>query len=181
MSNNEIIIKQTDRVNSLIVTNEDEMNNAHALGKQIKEYYNQVIATRDDVLKPILESEKKIRGQYKPFEQKCTDAIAIIKSKIKEFKDAEDARKAKELAKIIARVNKGTIRDDTATNKIIAIEESMPDTKGKSAKIPKYRVLDISLIPKEYLEVNMTMVRESYRNGGNVPGIEQYYETSIRF
>ena len=97
----------------------------------------------------------------------------------------EDARIQKDKDRITKRVEKGTMRADTAANKFEKIGEAPTSSKGEVGKasiweVKKIRIMDETMIPREYLVPNMTLITESIlRKGLSISGIETYVEKQI--
>jgi hypothetical protein len=103
-----------------------------------------------------------------------------IKDKMKTYLDAEAEKKRIEEERIAKRVEKGTMREDTAVAKLTEAEETATDTTGTTSKVLVVNVVDIKAIPAEYLTVNESAIKKAYREGVEVPGVECKYEQSIR-
>lgn len=164
--------------NSLSVTNQEESDKATALLKQVKEAEKFMTAKKEEITRPLMSSLAKIRDLFKPIEGNLADATKTIKAKILAWTIEEQDKKEKEAARISARVEKGTMKAETAANKLETISKDAP--KSNLRIIKKVRVVDEMAIPREYLVPNMTMITEAVlRQGASIPGVEVYEEKSI--
>lgn len=171
--------------NELHIENQDHLTQATDILHNVKQIKKLITEKKEEITKPLMSSLARVRDLFKPLELGYSDAEKVIKSKMLSFQIEEDERIEKEKARIANRVEKGTMRADTAINKLEAIGEAPTKTQGEVGKssirvIKKVRVVDESLIPREYLSVNMTMITEdALRNGVIIPGVEIYEEKSI--
>lgn len=75
------------------------------------------------------------------------------------------------------RAEKGTMRADTAIEKLGSIGTG---TKMKTRTLTKVRVVDETLVPREYLVVDMLKVTEAVlRQNIEIPGVEKYQEKIV--
>jgi hypothetical protein len=82
--------------------------------------------------------------------------------------------------KIAAKVETGYIRPDTAAAKLDALPTVEKSNENSQARtIMKYRVVDKSRVPLDFMEVDMVAVRKSFLAGNPVAGCEAYEEISI--
>jgi len=57
-----------------------------------------------------------------------------------------------------------------------ALEASRPKN---TRQVPKYRVKDLDQVPRAYLVLNESMVKQAQAAGIEIPGVEYYFETTI--
>lgn len=164
--------------NSLYVNNQKEADEATLLLKNIKEAEKFVTAKKEEITRPLMKSLSSVRDLFKPIELNLQDATKTIKAKILAWTIEEQDKKDKEQAKIAARVEKGTMRSDTAAAKLEAINKESPKSNLRTLK--KVRVVDETAIPREYLIPDMIKITEAIlRHGENIPGVEMYEEKQI--
>ena len=136
--------------------------------------------------KPLNESLKSIRTLFKPHEEAAERALEAIKKAMLSYDQAKKLAADKEEARLLGRVERGTMRFDTASKKLsqIAVQEKTKSSdSGARSTITvtkAYRVVDITLVPVEFLGVDMVRVKSSFKAGVPVPGCEEYTEESIR-
>lgn len=164
----------------------------------IKKMQKHLKAQETDAKKPYAELVKGIIAAFKKPLTDLGNAEDTIKGKISKFR-TEEARKAEQKkAKIEARVGegKGKLKVQTAINQISDVEQNKSaahvdtgNSKMTVRMIKKLRVTDEALIPREFLVVDTTKVRQSafkifdLKKEGvaveMIPGIEVYEEESI--
>ena len=124
------------------------------------------------------------RDLFKPIELQLSEANKLIKLKMLAYQIEENDRIEKEQARIAARVAKGTMKLETASNKLQDLEVTTKSEGqvGKSSirEVKKIRVTDETAIPREWLEPSMTRITEAVlRQGITIPGVELYSEKTI--
>lgn len=161
--------------NALVIKTDADMELAVKILSATNTTADRVQAEKEKITKPLNEALKAERARWKPIEDACANAIATIKAKMVAFQRQLEAENAKKEEKIMARVEKGTLRTETAVAKL----EALPDAKASvttDAGMVQWRVVkklvisDPMLIPREYLVVNEVAVKEALKAGKVVPG-----------
>lgn len=164
----------------LTITNQDDYDQAVTVGKKVSAYIKSIDTKEKAITKPINDSLKEIRALFKPFKETAEAQKSYIKSVMAEYLQAEAKKVAEAEAKIEARLERGTMREDTAVNKLATLEENKTATTGTTTNVLKVEVLNIKDIPAEFLTVNESAIKEAYRAGQEVAGVRCYYEQAIR-
>jgi len=167
---------------SLTITDSEGYIAAENLLKEIMRNEKKVAEVRGQHTRPAMDTLSFIRDLFKPAELSIADAKKVIKAKMLAYENAIDEKIEREKAKLAARVEKGTMRSDTAAGKMEALEESknIPAVKSSVRVVTKVRVTDLSLVPLEYLVADMTKITTAVlREGIAIPGVEKYEEKSI--
>lgn len=159
----------------LMIQSTADMEFAVTLLSETNKVADRVEKEKEKVTVPLNEALKAERARWKPIETACANAVAMIRSKMMEFqKKIDTENKAKE-EKLMARVEKGTMRVDTAIAKL----EAMPDAKASVVTesgmvqwttVKKLVIENELLIPREYLVVDQVKVKEALKAGKSVPG-----------
>lgn len=166
------------KANSLSVNNQQEADIATELLHEVKQAEKFLDNLKTGITRPLMNSLSQVRDLFRPQESNLADATKIIKSKILAWTIEEQDKKDKEQAKIAARVERGTMRADTASQKLANIQEDAP--KSNIRTLRKVRITDEFAVPREYLIVDMIKVTEAVlRQGLVIPGVEVYNEKSI--
>jgi len=160
------------------IETQEDYDNVTTLGKKISAYIKNIETKEKSITKPINDSLKEIRNLFKPFKEVAEAKKAEIKNAMITFVREEETKRKKEEERITKRVEKGTMREDTAVNKLANIET--PITTGTTTSILKITVNNIKEIPEEYLIVNEAKIKEAHRAGIEVSGVTCTYETAIR-
>lgn len=147
------------------------------LGKQIKE-------RKEEITKPLNVALKSARELFAPLEQKFEDAENIVGRKLLAYKKEQDDKARIEEERIAKRVEKGTLKLETAERKmeeIVKTDKTVQTDHGRVQfrTIKKMRVVDANLVPDKYWEINETLLRKDVLAGIVVPGAELYTEEIV--
>lgn len=165
------------QANDLVVTNELEYASAEQFSKVILDAEKKVTARKEAITRPIMEGLASIRDMFKPLELGIADAKKTVKAKRLAWQIAEEARITLEKARVEARVEKGTMRMDTAARKVESIGSA---PRGGVRILPRMRIVDETLIPREYLVPDVAKITEAVtRQKLTIPGCEYYEEKTI--
>ncbi len=172
------IIKSAE---SCVVTNEVEYKEASELFNLIKKIGKSVKARKEAITKPINESLKSVRELFKPIEVNCSTAQDIVDKKIGVYENAQEEKRRIEKERIANRVEKGTMKVETAVEKMDNITEAPRSVAGvmSTRMIRKVRITDESKLPREYLLPNLVLINNLVlQQGRDIPGTEVYEEKS---
>lgn len=170
--------KQMNRLQSqatsLTVETPADVEAGAALLETIKNAEKTITGRKEEITRPLMRSLASIRDLFKPIELTLDNAKKVVKAKMLAYQTAEDARIEKEKERIEKRVQKGSLTVGTAIDKLEALK---PTVKMKTRSITKVRVFDETLVPREYLEVNMSKITEAVlKQGLEIAGVEKYQE-----
>lgn len=168
------------QANALKVTTLDQAEKGADLLSLIKSAKKTITEKKETITRPLMSSLAAARDLFKPLELDLSDAEKIVKAKILAFHIEEDNKITAATQKVTSRVEKGTMRADTAAGKLAEIGDT-PKVKGTQVRtLTKVRIIDEFAIPREYLVPNMTKITEAVLHENiDVPGVEKYEEKSI--
>lgn len=148
------------------------------LGK-IKNAQKLVLEKKESITKPLNEALANARAFFAPFETELRTAEGIVKGKMVKFNLEEEKKVKEEQDKLAQRVDKGTMKFETASKKMEKIEEGKVGDKVESesgkAIFRTRRMVEItdrSLIPDEYWVVDEVKVRKDALAGKEIPGVK---------
>lgn len=173
------------RAEELNISSSNDMLMASELLAQVKMVKNNVISRKEEITRPLMDGLSSVRELFQPLEIGYTSAQKTIEAKMKTYSTEEDLRIEREKEKITGRLEKGTIKAETAITKLNSIgdsPESFTSSSGKTfiKQVPKLRVVDVSVIPREYLIPDLAKLTEAVlKQNIKVPGVEVYKEKSI--
>lgn len=155
----------------------DHLSKMKSVAKMIK-------ARKEAITKPLMEALNSARDLFKPIEQDLASAEGTIKTKMLAYNAEQDRKAEEERIRLAKRVEKGTMKAETAVAKMENIQDAPTTTTGKVGQVStrtvkKYRVTNESLIPREYLMPDMSKITEALKVGKDVPGAEMYEEKVI--
>lgn len=170
--------------NALVISSNEDMEKGTDLLASVKQIKKAVTERKEAITRPLMEALASARDLFKPLETGYADAEKVIKAKMLDYSLAEAERIEKEKARVEARVEKGTMRVDTAVQKIEDIGDTKSSFSGEQGKITfktmrKVRITDENLIPREYLVPDMVKITKVSLAGINVPGAEVYEEKVV--
>lgn len=169
---------------SVIIKTDEDYKEALNEAKSVKVIVDKITARKEEMTKPLNLSLKSIRDFFRPIETKGEEAIKIIKSKMLTYSEEKDRKAEEARLKIAARVERGTMKDETAINKMNEIQGADKTVKTDNGKATvtnrtAYRVINKKLIPLEFMEPNMVAIKASFKAGNPIAGVEEYIEKNI--
>jgi len=167
-------------VSTIVIKTQDDYDQVTLLGKKVSAYIKSIDDKEKAITKPINDSLKQIRAMFKPFKEVAEAKKDEIKTVMSAYLAEEAKKRQAEEARLVARLERGTIKETTVVNKLATIEAESTVTSGTTTSVLKVKVLNIKDIPEEYLIVDETKIKAAYRAGVEVPGVSCEYETAIR-
>lgn len=176
--------KALGAANDLTIASQEDMVKATDLLSKIKTVGKMIKERKEQITKPLMEALTSARDLFKPIEQNHAEAEKVVKGKMLDWQDAEEKRIAVKKAKIVEKVETGKIKVETGIKKMEDVGHVQTSTQGKvgavaTRTIKKYRVVDETKIPREYLVPDMKKITDALKAGKEVPGAEAYDEKVI--
>lgn len=169
------------KVAALSIATPEDMTEAVALLTELNTFKDRIAEEKDKVMRPLLDAISAERKRWKPMETKLDDAISTVRSAVSKYQTKLTAEARLKESKIAARLEKGTLKIDTAVRKMDAIEQ--PDKKieveAGSVKFRtdrKFEVVDITKVPYDYLIPDVPAIRAAMKAGTELPGIRYWDE-----
>lgn len=184
----EVVQNQTSKAievaRGLIIDSDAKMSEATEILKKIKVVGKMITEKKELITKPINQALKEAREMFKPLESDCSDAEREIKNKMIAYQNEVETKRKKELEKIEKKVENGTMKIETAIKKVDKVQEvptSVTSGTGSISTriIKKVRIVDESIIPREYLIPDIKKIEAVAKAGVEIPGVELYEEKSI--
>lgn len=126
-----------------------------------------------------------IRARWKPKEDILTAAISLVRSKMNKYRTDAKAKADAEAAKIAERVGegKGKFKVDTAVRKIEEIDRPAGAVATEAGVVKykttqKFEVMDVTMLPIEYILPDEVAIRKAMLEGKKLPGV-RYFEEQI--
>ena len=165
---------------SLAVNSQESYDQALVVGKKVSALLKVIDAEEKAITKPINDSLKLIRDKFRPFKEQVEEAKKSIGEKMSAWVRAEEEKKRIAESRIEARVEKGTIKEETAVNKLAKLEESAPVAQGGMTSVLRVEIVDLKQVPVEYLLLNESLVKSDFRAGKEIAGVKCFYEKVAR-
>lgn len=160
------------------VTSQPTFENAKEQLKQVKTIKKFVKEKRESITKPLHDAKKAAIDLFKPVENQIKQVEDKLNSEMlaynKKLLAEQKKREEEAAAKLAEAQDKGEEVDmDKVTRKLNNTTENLG--KIRTRKVKKFRVLDINKIPRDYLTLNESLVKDVMRKeGAAIPGIEFY-------
>lgn len=160
------------------VTNQDELAAVSDTIASVKKLAKLIEQEKEKYTGPAKEIIAKAKAQYDPYIARCKDAEADLKRKAQDFMLAEREREEEERKKIVAKVETGYIKPETAMTKLANVEAAPKTASTGTSKLTMrmrkdVEIVDESKIPDEYYkprELDMVKLRKVVTAGVEVPG-----------
>jgi regulator of replication initiation timing len=164
----------------IVVNSQETYDQALEFGKNVNRLIKEVDAQEKDITKPINDSLKKIRDAFRPAKDKLEAIKKEIAGVMVEYINAENAKKKLEAERLEARLERGTIREDTVIKKLAIAEETKTVTKGGMTSVLTVKIIDKTKIPMDYLIVDESKIKSAHRSGIKIPGVICEYKNVAR-
>ena len=161
----------------------DKIKNVKTLAKAVDEQKKKFTDPANAIL-------KEAREKFDPIIKQCKNAEIVLKQRAGVYMQKKDDERRAEEARIAARVEKGTMKEETAMRKMEAMPEvqtTVRTDQGAGLRMSKRRVAVIESpdqVPDEYWVIDEVRVRrdalERDKNGeAQIPGVKIVEETSM--
>ncbi|TAK65700.1 MAG: hypothetical protein EPO24_02195 [Bacteroidetes bacterium] len=191
-------IEAKRKANELVIQTDAHEQVAADLLRQIKDYGKESEEIRKLKVGPFNELVKRINGIFKPVTENLETAENIIKGKVLAFRQYKEKLRQDEERKRQEEYNKQVeaAKSNTKANVIVPAPPPILIPENKTSgnmgsistrKVWRFRVVDITKVPHEFLRVDETLVNARIRNltgnridpVGKIPGLEIYQEDTI--
>lgn len=164
-----MIPKIARELESFAITDEATMSQAVSLLSLANKELDRLTTDREKLTKPMNEALKQIRSRYKPAESRLEGAISVLRKLMTLYQTGKTDQALRKAEKIAGRVGagKGSLKPETAMDKIAEIDTPAIQVKTEAGMVSfravtTYEVENIKDVPYEYLEVDMTKVRNAF-------------------
>lgn len=170
--------------NDLVIASDNDLPIATELLAKIKTVGKMIKDRKEEITKPLNAALASARELFRPIETSHADAELVIKKKILGYQDFVEKQRLEAASKIAARVEKGTMRTDTAMRKMDDLQEVQTKTSTASGTvstrtIKKVRIINAELLPRDYLLPDTVKINKAALAGVVIPGVEVYEEKTL--
>lgn len=183
------IVKQnTDKAMSaaqaLTIEKDEDMTGATELLTKINLAGDMIKKRKEEITKPLNEALKSARDLFRPLEEAQQNAKNIVAEKMIAYRRAVEENRRKEEAKLAARVEKGTMKMETAQRKMEELPQEQKSVKTDAGAVsfketPVPVIFDEAQIPRQYLVPDMVKINKAVRAGIEIPGIKVEMRTDL--
>lgn len=148
--------------------------------ERIKKVGKNIKAVKDQIIAPAKEIINRTKEFWQPFEDSLEAVEIHIKTEQKKYLDKVEAEKAKAEEKINSEMQNGDISEQEIENAGKKLERIENKSDGiKTYTYEEVVIIDKSLIPLNFLEPNITAIKQAWKLGA-VPGTELRKEERIK-
>lgn len=147
------------------VTNDQELSSVADKIKQVKTLEKFIRQEKDKYTEPAKKIIEEAREQYDPYIKACQNAEIVLKERAKKYMIEKEDQRLKDEKGIANRVEKGTLKPETAIKKIESLPEAPKTVRtdtGSALTMSKRKVAFIEnseLIPDQYWIIDEVRVR----------------------
>lgn len=193
-------VKALDVVSELVIENKDGYETAVKIGTRIKEVSKAITERKEEITKPLNEALKSARALFKQAEDTLSEAETSLKTKMlawreierkleeearkkaeEEIKRQEELLKKNEVSQMEATKAQITAMTEANSAKVEKTIKTESGAKATEKFITEYVVVDKTQIPLVFLEPNMVQIKQSFKDGQPVPGVEERKKAIISF
>jgi len=165
----EVVRQSVSRMKTMIdaspVTTDEELGTVAEKIKNVKTLAKAIKEKKDKFVAPAKAIVEEAKATFDPLIKECDNAEIILKERAQKYMLAKEEKDRLERDKIAARVEKGTMKAETAVAKM----EAMPEVQNtvrtdtgaglRMAKRKVAKITDASIIPDEFWIVDEVRVR----------------------
>ena len=161
---------------SLVIKTNEDMPIATDLLGRIKSIGKKIKETKETITKPLNEALKNARSFFSPVESEYEKAEKIVKTKMLDFQRLETIKAAKKAETFVKKVEEGKMTFEKASEKMNAVApKKVVETEHSTVQfrtVKEVVVTDESLVPREYLVLDMVKIRKVALAGVEIPGVK---------
>ncbi len=184
-------IKLRDYARARVVANDDDVKTATDDLSVIASLKKAIEERRREYVGPINEHLKAVNAAFGNFTDPLNEANTVNRDKVLAYR-AEQERVRREQERInqlrmeAARVEMELKGESSEPAGLVPVAEVAParyrtdvGTTG-TAKVWKFEVVDFALLPDQYKEANIPMIRKVVQAGAAIPGVRAWQEEGLR-
>jgi hypothetical protein len=179
---NEITIKKelqpiANEALELKVKSHGDLLVAENLLTKLNQISDRIEEEKQKVLGPLNKARMAEINRWKPVIGYYESAIAHVRGQMTNYQTKQIAlEKAKE-QKIVSQMESGKIDTDKAVSKLEDIDRTEKRV-GNTVFVEKknFEVMDVTMLPKEYILPNEVAIRKAMLEGKELPGVRYYTE-----
>lgn len=169
------VSKAEAAANALQIKTVEDLTVATELLGKIKTVGRMITSKKEGITKPANEALKNVRAFFAPIERQWEAAERIVKDKMVDYQSRQLAKAAKKTEVIEQKVEAGKMNFEKATEKIEAVTPQKNVTTDAGAAqfrtVKEVVIDDETLIPREYLMLDMVKIRKVALAGVGIPGV----------
>ena len=183
-----------EQCRNVVITDEQSLERAKSLVKQAKTIENYIEDKRKELTKPILERKKAIDDLAKSLTKDLSEAVRHLREQILYYEQEQERKRLEELRRLeeerrkkeeelLRAQQEGKIEQVEHIEKLAEIETKAAELSEKSKNLREvwtFEVVDLSLVPREYLVLDEIAVRRAIQNGvREIPGLRIFKKAQL--
>lgn len=165
---------------AVLKTEDDHQDAIKALTK-IGEERKRIDAQRKWWVDPLNERVKRINAMFRPFIDGLESAEVLLRRKLVEYQNFLAKKSEEAKAAVMKKVEKGTMKVETAVAKIEKVKEPEKTVRTEEAtvtyrEVKKVVIEDALKLPREYLIPDEVKIRKVALAGVVIPGVKVVVE-----
>ena len=179
-----------EKAKGVVVVDDAGVESASIILKTISDAKKSIEDRRTFFVKPLNDQVKKINDLFKTIATPLSVADSLIRGKILTYRTKQqealrkeqerlDAQARKEQKKADAKAERMGVESVTITAPVVA---PPPTTIGNATvkKVWKFKVVDPTIVPRDYMAVDETKIRAAVRDGiRSIQGVEIFQEDQL--
>jgi len=169
-------------VTTLTIKGKQDLQEASEILTNLNRYKDRVKEERERITKPLNEALKAARDMFRPVEARLDESISSLRGAMTVYQTEQDKVIAIATAKAMADIESGKVDINEAVTALSEIERVdapiATSNKGSvSFKLTKkFEVMDVTMLPPQYLLANDVMIRASMKEGVELSGVRYFSE-----
>jgi len=173
-----------ETVKALRVENEEQQIQATEYLAGIKKLEKLIKQEMDKYIKPAKAIISATKEKYDPYLKELKTAETKIKDELGRFYLEQKEKEEEKKKKLAERVERGTMKAETAVRKMEELPETQKSVKTETGKasvrmVKEVVIIDESKLPREYLKPDLTKIRKDALAGKEIDGVEVREKPSI--
>lgn len=161
------------------VVSQPTLSKAHDQLGILKGIKKSVQEKKDDIIKPLNEALKNVRRLFTPIEEKVNVIESYLKGQILTYNRKLDEEREVKEKEAIEKIEKGE-DIEKATKSLEKTQEKQSAIKN-IRKIKKLKIIDVNIIPREFMIPDEVKIRQALLGGAIVAGAELYEEEILAY
>jgi len=169
-----------EKANGYVIDSVEVVDEASAFLKQVKDAETNIEQSRLKITAPLNQSLKQANDLFRNLRAPLEQARNLLTGKILAWKQAETRRIEAEEAKArkLQDYHESVGHNVSAPKVLERLDNKIGNTQ--TVKRWTYQIEDVTLIPRDYLMINTSLIGQAIREGvRTIPGIKIYQEESL--
>ena len=163
-----------------IIKSVEDVDKSSEFLRKVKDTENEIEAKRLEFTKPLNQSLKAINATFKQLKEPLVQARMLLTGKIMDWKSAEMARLEKEEARR-RKIQEAHVKRGHIVEAPVVLDRPQKTIGNtRTTKFWTFEVQDLGKVPRDYLDIDTSTVRQAIRNGvRKIPGIKIYQDERL--